>query len=430
MKASKTHFRLLLASAAAAICFFSGVSAFSQQKQPVHEHETITKRLMALADQNPDLKRLLVSSIEKARTINPDLSTNPAQTLEQYYDFIDWASKSMPWALLPKLSYPRLYDLMDQSLAYFYFINDQPLDELNGKGYYHNSIQYHEPYQTWLLEFTKYWGLFLSTKDSWNEGYYQRALSDERFGLGKGWYEAPSNWRSFNDFFSRRLSSPAMRHAASPGDPEVVSSPCDSRPFGVWTIDENSIIGKGEGVLVKTRTYETVPSLLGPASAYKNAFAGGTMTFDYLDEYDYHRCHFPVSGTIREARIIKGVAASGGVTTWDKKSGRYLFNQSRPGWQSLETRGCIIVETENSGLVCLIPVGMSQMASVVFEDNVRVGGMVKKGDKLGYYLFGGSGFIMLFQKEAGFRITAPADKNGSYSHILAGEEYGRIIKGK
>jgi phosphatidylserine decarboxylase len=128
--------------------------------------------------------------------------------------------------------------------------------------------------------------------------------------------------------------------------------------------------------------------------------------------------------------VIKGGASSGGVITWDAKSKRYVFDPGDPGWQSLETRGCIIVETEKAGLVALLPVGMSQMASVIFEDNVKTEGSIRKGETFCYFLFGGSGFVMLFQKDAGFKLTAPANEDGSYKHILAGEEFGRIRTGK
>jgi hypothetical protein len=74
----------------------------------------------------------------------------------------------------------------------------------------------------------------------------------------------------------------------------------------------------------------------------------------------------------------------------------------------------------------LIPIGMSQICSVNFEQNIREGVRVKKGDMLGYFLFGGSDFIMIFQKRAGFVLqTATREDNGqSYLHTLMGERYG------
>ncbi len=52
---------------------------------------------------------------------------------------------------------------------------------------------------------------------------------------------------------------------------------------------------------------------------------------------------------------------------------------------------------------------------------------VKKGDMLGWFLFGGSDYVMLFQKEAGFELTAPIEnQEGGFEHIFMGEEYGRF----
>jgi len=83
--------------------------------------------------------------------------------------------------------------------------------------------------------------------------------------------------------------------------------------------------------------------------------------------------------------------------------------------------------------------GMAQVSSVNFEDDVQVGSTHKKGDMLGNFLFGGSDFIMLFQERAGFTITAPTEekivaKSGSghgrrdttYKHVLMGEKYGAM----
>ena len=86
--------------------------------------------------------------------------------------------------------------------------------------------------------------------------------------------------------------------------------------------------------------------------------------------------------------------------TWDEESGSYILNAETPGWQMIETRDCVIMQTEDYGLVALLPIGMSQVSSVNFEDTVKVGATVKKGDALGYFLFGGSDFVIIFQRRS------------------------------
>ena len=395
-------------------------------KVALTKHEPITQQMITMVEHNAELEEMLVESIEKAKKINPDRIMNPAQTLEEYYAFIDWATKAMPWSILPNLPYPRLYEQIDQSLDYFYFINDQPLAELKDKGYYNNSLQYHEPYRTWLINFTKEWGMYLSTKESWNNEYYKKALADERFGLQNGWYEDPSKWKTFNDFFARFLKSPDQRPIKSPNDPSIVTSPADSTPQGVWKIDKNSnIVAKG-GVAIKSNIFKSIKVLIGKDSAYKNEFANGTLTHTFLDVNDYHRYHFPVGGTIKEVRIIMSDDAAGGITKWDAQRKKYVLESKTPGWQNIETRGCLIIETEKYGLVALLPIGMSQVSSVNFENTFTIGDTVKKGDMLGYFLFGGSDFVLLFQDKVDFKLTVSQDDNNNYQHLLMGEEYGKL----
>jgi hypothetical protein len=45
---------------------------------------------MNMADHNPDIKSLLIKSIDQATKINPDKNTTPAQTLDEYYEFVTW----------------------------------------------------------------------------------------------------------------------------------------------------------------------------------------------------------------------------------------------------------------------------------------------------------------------------------------------------
>jgi phosphatidylserine decarboxylase len=390
------------------------------------DHEPATIELIALADQNPEFKSLLIKSIDQAKIENPNKQTNPAQNLEEFYDFIDWACYCMPWNILQDQTYPLIYEQIDQSLDYFYFAIDRPLPELEGRGLYRNSLQYYEPFRSWMIGFIKSWGIYLSTTDSWNEDYYLMALEDQRFGLDKGWYEDPSNWTTFNQFFSRYLKSPDQRPIADPGDESVVVTPADATPQGVWDIDDNSNLITDEGVVVKSSVIYSIKDLLGESSAYKDSFANGILTHTFLDVQDYHRYHFAVSGTVLEMKIISQDDAVGGIITWSPEKNKYLLNDTVPGWQFIETRAYVIVQTENYGLVALMPVGMSQVCSVNFEDNIQVGSTFSKGDPLGYFLFGGSDFVMLFQPEAGFQLTAPGDGNNSYNHLLMGEAYGKL----
>lgn len=422
----KRNTRFSLSLAVLFIFLATAVYAMDSVSVSATHFAPITQQLIFMVEHNPELKSMLIESIAKAKEINPDPVTNPAQTLEEFYAFVDWASTALPWSLLPNLPYSSLYDRIDQSLCYFYFITDQPLSSLEGKGYYNNSLQYHEPYRTWMIHFTREWGLNLSEEDSWTDAYYQNALEDVRFGLQEGWYEDPSNWKTFNDFFARHLRSPKERPITEPSDPSILVAPADSKMQGIWAIDQNSQILVTDGLRIKSDRFLSVATLMGEESPYKDSFFNGTLTHTFLDIFDYHRYHFPIDGIIREVRIIRSDVAAGGITIWDPTTSRYVLESTTPDWQGIQTRGLVIVETEDYGMVAILPIGMSQISSVNFEETVRVGGKVKKGDPLGYFLFGGSNIVMLFQEGVEFALMVPKEGEREYAHRLMGEAYGRL----
>ena len=292
-------------------------------------HKPITRELINLVEQNPVIRNMLKASIAEAKKINPDSKTNPAQNLEDYYDFIDRASELIPQDVLDNPS-NLIRDQILQSICYFYFLVDQPLPELKDKGLYKNAIQYYKPFSSWLRNFARTWGTSLDTEKSWNQKTYQQFYNDPLFGLQKGWYETSSNWNTFNRFFSRYLKSPDARPIASPSDPAVVVSPADSVPQGMWAIDENSNIRIDGGLKVKVMTYYNVKDLLGEDSQHKDAFANGVLTHTFLNVFDYHRYHFAVGGTIKEKKIImQNVALE---VAWSQEQGRYVPIDST-GWQ-------------------------------------------------------------------------------------------------
>ena len=151
-----------------------------------------------------------------------------------------------------------------------------------------------------------------------------------------------------------------MRPISSPNLDAVVVSFADSEPQGVWAIDSNSFLMEDSGVPVKSATLKSISKLIGEDSGFKDAFANGTFTHSFLNVNDYHRYHFPVAGTIKEVEIIPGINPTGAKFWWDNENKRYAFNpNANIGWQSVETRGLVIVETTEFGLVALMPVGMA-----------------------------------------------------------------------
>lgn len=388
-------------------------------------HEPITWDLIQMVEHSCELKELLCKSISRAMRINPDRRTNPVYSLESYYSFIDWSARAMPWEITPTEEYSMLYDRIDQSMGCFYFICDQPLPELEEKGYYHNSLMYHEPFRSWLVKFTSGYGAFLNTEESWREEFLLMAREDPSFRLDEALYEDRANWRCFNDFFARKLCDASVRPIDAPEDDAVVVSPADAVPQGLWRIDEAHRVSEdpeiGHGIAIKTGTLRSVASLLGE-SRYAESFSGGTLTHTTLDVNDYHRFHFPVSGTVLEVSVIPADDAPGGVIVWDSIEGRYKeYGSDQFGWQSLETRGVVIMKTVAGALAAIVPVGMCEVNSVNFEDSVKAGAEVRKGDPLGYFLFGGSDIIMIFDRKAAFRMTADSGR-----HLQMGKAYGLL----
>ena len=406
------------------LCFVNyGKTAPQDEKTADLKHSEARIAMENILESDPELKSLMEKSIARSHEINPDPDTNPVDNIDELYDHIDWMTTCMPWNVLTDAEYPSLYRSIDQSIDYIWFLLDQPLDELEGKGYYYPTLQYHEPIASWLKEYSDEWGAFLSTGESWNDEYYQKIKDDPSMNMQYGWYADENVWTSFNDWFSRHLIDPSVRPIAD----STVVSPADSKPQGIWHIDDNGDLVQKEGVQIKSANFTSVSQLIGPDSEYADSFKGGTLTHTFLDVNDYHRYHFPVSGKIVELRKIPATNGAGGITEWDPETKHYVLLDSTPGWQMIETRDCAIIDTEEYGLVAVLPIGMSQICSCNWEEGLSVGDTVEKGDPMGYFLFGGSDIVMVFQKGVDVDFVCQKDESGDgYSHVLMGEPYADL----
>ena len=434
----KKLYLVLSAALFAASCTFTacvddedfGSSEQGQGEQPSPREYTTraAKDLVAMCESNAEVKRLLTLAISQAAAINPDRAYNPAQSLDEFYDFVEWNVRQLPWDVMihqaPGDYGSSLYGRTDQGIGYFWFVVDQPLEPLKGRGYYYPTVEFVEPFATWLATYSSTWGEWLDTEASWNSTYYNWVLTDPDWGLDQGWYGEGNQWKTYNEFFARKLASPAMRPIDATAE---VVAPVDSWPKMTWVIDDDNqlVFTDDEKLQIKTAMLSDIGQLIGEGSAYNNAFAGGTLTHTFLDVNDYHRFHAPVDGVLKELRRIPGVDAGGGYTLWDNDSKLYYY-QNDLGFQMVETRACAIIETEQYGLVAMMPVGMSQICSVNWLPELQVGQQLHRGDEMGYFKFGGSDVVMLFQKGVEVDICHDEDDD---DHILMGQAYARLSKG-
>lgn len=72
----------------------------SDSKTDHSNYNETTQELIRIVEKDSRIKALLEEAIEKGKQINPDKNTNPAQSLEEYYAFVDHSQTAMPWDVI------------------------------------------------------------------------------------------------------------------------------------------------------------------------------------------------------------------------------------------------------------------------------------------------------------------------------------------
>jgi phosphatidylserine decarboxylase len=195
------------------------------------------------------------------------------------------------------------------------------------------------------------------------------------YGLDAGEFADPvSSYGSFNEFFYRKLK-PAARPIES--DPKVATFPADGRHFGF------SNAGEISRVFVKGQRFD-IDGLLGdPALAAR--YRNGSLVLSRLCPVDYHRFHFPAAGTPGGSRLIPGPLFSVSPIALRKKLS-YLWTNKRM---------VTLLDAGPFGTVAIIEVGATCVGSIL--QTYAPGAPVAKGGEKGYFAFGGSSTITLFE---------------------------------
>jgi phosphatidylserine decarboxylase len=206
-----------------------------------------------------------------------------------------------------------------------------------------------------------------------------------------------SDFPTFNQFFCRKLKKEARPIG------ENIVSPADGKILAFQSInDVSSFFVKGSEF--------TLHSFL-QDDKLANKYSGGSMAIFRLAPADYHRFHFPASGIVSASKAIKGHYFS--VSPFALQSSLKIFCENY--------REYCIQETSEYGDILISDVGATMVGSIIqtYQANTEI----KKGDEKGYFAFGGSTLVLLFEKG---KVTFDEDlisntKNGLETYIRMGE---------
>jgi phosphatidylserine decarboxylase len=181
---------------------------------------------------------------------------------------------------------------------------------------------------------------------------------------------------SFNDFFIRKLKKEA-RPLAQGEDRAII--PADGRYLCYQNIE------KIDGFVVKGKKFSLEELLQSEVLAA--SYRQGTMVMARLCPTDYHRYHFPCDGVAGNTHRIPGALFS--VNPLAVKQNVQIFTENK--------RTLCLLETAQFGKVAYIEVGATFVGSI--NQTYRAHSPVKKGDEKGFFSFGGSSLILLFEPD-------------------------------
>ena len=136
-----------------------------------------------------------------------------------------------------------------------------------------------------------------------------------------------------------------------------------------------------------------------------------------LAPIDYHRFHFPCDGIISESKLINGDYYS--VSTHAiKKNFRILCENKRE---------FSILKTKNFGEIAMFEVGATMVGGI--KQSYQPNTSIKKGEEKGYFYFGGSTCVLVFEKG---KIRIDRDlventKKGIETKVYMGEKIGEAL---
>ena len=371
------------------------------------KHERVVQQLIHLIEKN-GWQQMFQQALAKSREWNVP-SVRHVTDLEKYYEWLDKNLLDLP-------SEDHAGKKMYNRICEFYFFLDQPpVNILQNKITPQTGATELTDLEKWMVDYANAWGAICDETRSLTAQSLQTFYDSPPYNMSE-YMPDPGGWKTFNQFFARH-TKPGMRPIAGLADDKVIVSAADSTFVGAWQIDQDSKI------TVKNLLWSIEELLDG--SPYKDRFRGGLFTHSFLNTTDYHRLHVPVAGKVLESRTIQGqvyldvqVVSAGNDGEHKLDAIRRFDAQDGTGYQLAQARGLIVLDSP-VGLAAVLPIGMAQVSSVVMT--AETGVILHKGEGFGYFQFGGSDHIVLFERSCNVTLTAQPNV-----HYKQGEAIGYV----
>ncbi|KAF9237631.1 Phophatidylserine decarboxylase-domain-containing protein [Melanogaster broomeanus] len=213
-------------------------------------------------------------------------------------------------------------------------------------------------------------------------------VQDDRLGMSfeQAWVCYPEKdnkgFTSWDDFFVRRFRE-NVRPTIAPSNPEFINAACEAITYRVA-----SGVQATDQFWLKDMPYSLDHILNYHLTRIPVGREGLSL--------DYHRWHSPVDGRVVDVQVVPGTYYAGRL---DDDQDPDVISRSQAFVTAISTRALIFIESDNVniGLMCFVGVGLGEISTTKVE--VREGDVLKKGDELGSFRFGGSTHLLIFRPE-------------------------------
>ncbi|MDR0742544.1 MAG: archaetidylserine decarboxylase [Puniceicoccales bacterium] len=229
----------------------------------------------------------------------------------------------------------------------------------------------------------------------------------ERYNLKSDSFERKiSEFTSFNDFFIRKLK-PSARPISPKSD--IITAPVDGRHLAYVNMKNLSpFFVKGEQLSIEDL-------IVDKATAKK--FTNGSVLISRLAPIDYHRFHFPIACVPNKTFLINGEYSSIHPVAMKGMVDTFLRNKKMS----------TLLHTKNCGNILMVEIGAMCVGSI--QQTFVPKKTTLKGEEKGYFEFGGSTVILIFENG---RVQFSDDilentASGIETYVLMGDEVATII---